>query len=95
VTQAEIASAVRKFLVENFLFGAGADSLSDDTSFLSAGLIDSTGVLELVFFLENTYGIKVADEEMLPDNLDSVAQVAAYVHRKAASGAAAPVRTVA
>jgi acyl carrier protein len=94
MTQADIACAVHNFIVENFLFGAGGDTLSGDTSFLNAGLIDSTGVIELVFFLENTYDIKVADEEMLPDNLDSVVQVAAYVHRKLAARVGT-VRTVA
>lgn len=81
-TQHEIEPAIRKFITDNFLYREGAESLSDTTSFLETGLIDSTGVLELVMFLEKTFGIKVADEEMLPENLDSVRQLAAYILRK-------------
>ena len=58
------------------------ESVSDDASFLENGIIDSTGVLELVCFLETEFGIEVADEEMLPENLDSIRAVAAYISRK-------------
>jgi len=88
-TDQEIESTVRKFVTENFLFREGAEALSDTTSFLETGLIDSTGVLELVFFIEKTFGIKVADEDMVPENLDSVRQVASYVRRKVAQRSAA------
>ena len=88
-TDHEIESAVRKFITENFLFRDGAETLSDTTSFIETGLIDSTGILELVFFIEKTFGIKVADEDMVPENLDSVRQVAAYVRRKVAQRSAA------
>ena len=82
---ADIEPSVRKFVEDNFLYRAGVKSFSDDTSFLATGLIDSTGILELVLFVETTFGIKVADEEMLPENLDSVAQLCAYVRRKVAA----------
>ena len=72
---------IRKFIVSNLLFGDDA-GLGDDTSFLESGVIDSTGVLELIMFLESTYGIKVAPEEMLPENLDSVNRVARFLTRK-------------
>jgi acyl carrier protein len=78
----DISGAVRQFIGENFMLQEELQSLSDDASFLQNGIIDSTGVLELVCFLETSFGIEVADEEMLPDNLDSIRAVAAYVARK-------------
>ena len=82
-THDEIEPALRGFIIENFLFRDGAaESLSDTTSFLETGLIDSTGVLELIFFLEKKFGIKVADAEMLPENLDSIQQLGSFVRRK-------------
>lgn len=72
---------IREFIVENFLFG-NDDGLQDDTSFLEEGIIDSTGVLELVTFLEETYEIQVEDDELVPENLDSIDNVTAYVERK-------------
>lgn len=73
---------IRTFIVENFLFG-NADGLEDDTSFLEEGIIDSTGVLELVTFLEEAFNIKVDDEELTPENLDSINHVTAFLERKA------------
>jgi acyl carrier protein len=78
----DISGALRRFIGENFTFQEDLQSLADDASFLENGIIDSTGVLELVCFLENTFGIEVADEEMLPENLDSIRAVTAYVARK-------------
>jgi acyl carrier protein len=63
------------------MFGQG-NQLQDNESFLESGLIDSTGVLELVGFLETTYGINVADEDLVPANLDSVERVCGYVEQK-------------
>lgn len=80
--QHDISGALRRFIGENFMFQDDLQSVSDDASFLENGIIDSTGVLELVCFLENTFGIEVADEEMLPENLDSIRAVSAYVTRK-------------
>ena len=76
---------IRKFIVDNFMFGQGGDSLHDDTSFLEGGLIDSTGVLELVAFVSGKFGVFVADEELIPDNFDSVNRLDAYLERKVAS----------
>jgi acyl carrier protein len=84
MTKAGFAAAVKAFVVEHFLFGDG-NRLKDDTSFMEGDIIDSTGILELVTFIEKTYGIKVQDEEMLPENLDSVLNVAAFLERKTAS----------
>jgi len=75
---------IREFVITDFLFGDGA-SLKDDTSFLETGIVDSTGILELITFLEQTFGIKVNPEEALPENLDSVAKAAAFVQRKLAA----------
>lgn len=77
-----IEPAVRQFIAQNFMYREGIQSLKDDQSLLEQGLIDSTGVLELVFFLENTFAIKVGDDEVVPDNLDSVQQICSYVRRK-------------
>ena len=79
----DISGALRRFIGENFMFQEEVNSLPEETSFLDAGIIDSTGVLELVCFLENEFGIQVADDEMLPENLDSIRAISAYVKRKA------------
>jgi len=80
-----IKSEVRQFIVKSFLFGDD-QKLEDNTSFLDQGIIDSTGVLELVEHLQQQYGIKVEDDELVPDNLDSIAAIAAYVERKRGQG---------
>jgi acyl carrier protein len=72
---------IRKFIVDNFLFGQ-ASNLEDSTSFLDQGVIDSTGVLELATHLETQYGIKVKDEELIPENLDSINAISAYLGKK-------------
>ena len=73
--------SVRNFIVENFLFGDG-EMLKDDTSFLKEGIIDSTGILELVMFLEETYEIKIEDEELVPENMDKLRNIALFLDRK-------------
>lgn len=78
-----IEPAIRKFIADNFAYRAGAASISDDESLLERGLVDSTGVLELVFYLEKTYSIKVNDDEVMPENLDSVQRIAQFVRSKA------------
>jgi acyl carrier protein len=80
----DIGMSVRRFIAENFLFREEIESLPEDASFLEAGIIDSTGVLELVCFLESSFDIEIADDEMLPENLDSIRAVTAYVQRKVA-----------
>jgi acyl carrier protein len=77
-------SRLREFILENFVTGMEIDDLKDDTSFLDEGIIDSTGVLEMVDFLEETYNISVEDEEVLPENFDSINNLAAYIARKRA-----------
>lgn len=78
----DISQAVRRFIAENFLYRDDTPALGADASLLEAGVIDSTGVLELVSFLETHFGIQIADEEMLPENLDSIRSICAYVERK-------------
>jgi len=73
---------VREFIIENFLFGEEDDGLHDETSFLDEGIIDSTGILELVTFLEETFSITVEDEELIPENLDSLNNLDAFLTKK-------------
>jgi acyl carrier protein len=77
----ENKQAIREFIVENFLFGED-NGLKDDTSFLDEGIMDSTGALELINFIEEKFSIQVEDEEIIPENLDSINNVAAYLGRK-------------
>jgi len=77
-----IIEELRAFVIENFLFGQSDVPLSDDTSFLANGIIDSTGLLELISFMERHYDIKLADDELIPDNLDSLDRLARFVFRK-------------
>jgi acyl carrier protein len=72
---------VRAFIVENFLFG-DEGGVKDDSMFLDEGIIDSTGVLELVSFLEEEFSIRVEDEELVPENLGSINNVVAYLAKK-------------
>ena len=78
-------TAIRKFIANSFMYREGVDSLKDTDSLLERGLIDSTGVLELVFFVEKTFGIKVNDDEVLPENLDSIQRIASLIQRKLAT----------
>jgi acyl carrier protein len=77
---------VRGFILENYLFTTDTAALALDDSLLGRGIVDSTGMLEIIFFIEEQLGIKVKDEEMIPDNLDSVNRIATFVEsrRKAA-----------
>lgn len=78
----QLKTELRQYVIENFLFGQDSAVLTDDVSFLEQGLIDSTGVLEIVAHLEQTYRVSVEDEELIPLNFDSVNNLAAYVSRK-------------
>jgi acyl carrier protein len=83
---ADLKNDIRHFIEENFVFGAGP-AFGDRDSFIDRHILDSTGFLELIAHLEATYDIKVQDHEMVPENLDSLDNVAAFVGRK--RGAAA------
>ena len=73
---------VRAYIAENIIMGGNAGQLKDSDSFMETYVFDSTGFLELVTFLEETYGFAVLDEEMVPENLDSLNNIDAYVQRK-------------
>ena len=77
-----VRTEIHAFIVANFLFGQDDGSMSDEQSFLESGIIDSTGLLELVAFVEQRFGISVDDRELVPDNLDSLRNITAYVARK-------------
>jgi acyl carrier protein len=77
-----IEQQIRQFIVEAFLFGQGGENLSARDSLLARGIIDSTGVLEVVAFLERTWDLQVDDEELVPDNFDSIDKLVRFVERK-------------
>jgi len=78
----QYAADIKAFLVSNFLFGQEEPQLPEDQSFLESGVIDSTGLLELVTFVEQKYGISVGDRELLPENLDSIRNLSRFIERK-------------
>ncbi|MBT3179091.1 MAG: acyl carrier protein [Desulfobacula sp.] len=71
---------IRSFMIENFLFGEDID-LKDDTSFLEEGIIDSTGVLELIEYLEEEFNIQIDDEDLIPENLDSLNNLEQFISK--------------
>lgn len=82
VDEALVRQQIREFLQQNFLYDGDVSQLGDDESLLEHGIVDSTGVLELVLFAEETYGITVDHADLLPDNFDSVSSLATYVTRR-------------
>ena len=81
----ELESQIRRFIVDNFLFGEEDNKLTSDDSLLERGIIDSTGVLELVAFVERQYGFKIEDKELVPANLDSITNLVRFIDRKTQS----------
>jgi acyl carrier protein len=77
-----VAQGVRDFILQNFLFTEDQSAIADDDSFLAKGIVDSTGMLEIIHFLEDEYGITIEEQEMVPENLDSVNNIVAFVTRK-------------
>ena len=84
--QQTIEATISEFVQETFLIGQ-REALADDASFLEKGIIDSTGVLELVSFVEQTFGFSIGDEDLTPDNLDSINKVAAFIRRRLGAAA--------
>lgn len=78
----ELQTQVRTFILENYLFTDDESALGPDESLLDRGIVDSTGMLEIIMFIEDELGVQVADDEMIPENLDSVNRIAAFVARK-------------
>jgi len=86
--RAETERKVRKFIAENFLYREDRAAVADAESLIGAGLIDSTGVLELVAFLEGEFALRMADAEIVPENLDSIRAIVGFIEGKRASVAA-------
>ena len=77
-----IRTAIRNFVVSNFLFGRYGNQLTNEESFIQKGIIDSTGILELSTFVESTYQIRISDDELTLDNFDSIERLVRYIRRK-------------
>ncbi len=77
-----VEQQIRDYILENFLFTKDAAALGTDESFLAKGIIDSTGMLEVIYFVEDKFGIRIEDAEMIPENLDSVRNIVRFVERK-------------
>jgi acyl carrier protein len=84
----DVIAKVRSFLLDNFVMG-GDTVIGDDTSFMESHILDSTGFIELISYIEEEFGVQVGDEEMLPENFDSLASIQRYLARKRAAPAAA------
>lgn len=80
-----VEQKIRDYILDNYLFTDDQSALSNEDSFLDKGIIDSTGIMEVIFFLEEEFGIQVQDEEMVPENLDSVKNIVSYIERKQAT----------
>jgi len=78
----EITEKIKGFILENSRGRLAGGSFADDDSFLDKGIIDSTGVLELVAFVEDQFGIAVNDDELIPDNFDSITKLGSYISKK-------------
>ena len=86
LNQADIKSTLKAFITESFMLGAESTLFSDDDSFMEKGIIDSTGVLELLQFIEETFAIKVEDDEVLPENLDTIINLERFIKKKTGGG---------
>jgi len=80
-----VRQQIKQFIAENFLFTEDSNKLDDDTSFMDEGIVDSMGIMELIVFIEETYKIDVEDDEIEPDNLDSVNNLYNFIMRKTKS----------
>ena len=77
-----LSDELRHFVIDNFLFGKPYEGFADDDSFLEHGIIDSTAVMELIAFLEARYRIKLQDQELIPENLDSINGLVRFVESR-------------
>ena len=80
----DVRSDIRGFIQDNFMMGRDPQELTDSSSLLELGIIDSTGVLELVGFVEEKFNLQVEDEDLVPENLDSIDNLVGYIQRKTA-----------
>ena len=83
-----IRNDIRDFIVENFLFGDAGQAPADDESLIENDIVDSTGILELVGFLEERFGFAMTDSDIVPANLDTLGRIASFVARRTAAAAA-------
>lgn len=81
---ADLRNDIRRYILENYLFTDDVSALGLEDSLLEQGIVDSTGVLEIIYFLEETLGVKVEDEEMIPENFESVERISRFVESKRA-----------
>jgi acyl carrier protein len=81
-TTMSIETQIRNYILENFLYTKDEGKLQNDASFLEDGIVDSTGILELLLFVQETLGVQVEDEEVIPDNFDSVERLTRYICMK-------------
>jgi acyl carrier protein len=83
---ADTKQQLRDYIVENFLFGDTETEFTDDDSFMEKGIIDSTGILEVITYIEENFNFKIEDEELIPENLDSISNITAFISRKVKEG---------
>jgi len=76
-----LSNDIREYIIDNFLFGEPGN-LSDDTSFMEGGIVDSTGILEIVGYIEEKYGITIVDAELIPENFNSINNISKFLERK-------------
>jgi acyl carrier protein len=83
-TMEDVQQRVKRFVMENF-FVSDPSEIGDDTSLIATGMVDSTGMLEVITFLESEFGVRVRDQEMVPGNLETIGRISAFVERKRAA----------
>lgn len=81
-----LESSIKDFINKNFLMNSASVTFSNTDSFMEKGIIDSTGILELVNFIQQSFQIEVKDDELVPENLDSVQNICSYIERKRLKG---------
>jgi acyl carrier protein len=82
----EVQARVKQFIVENF-YVSDPEELTPETSLITGGYVDSTGMLEVITFLEEEFDIRIQDQEMVPENLETIARITSYVARKSSAAA--------
>ncbi len=80
-----VTDQLRGYILENYLFTDDQSELTNSDSFLEQGIIDSTGIMEVIFYIEEEHGISIDDDEMVPENLDSIDNLIAFIDRKKAA----------
>jgi len=82
ITLEQISQKIREFILANYLFGYDEKDFRDDLSFLHYGILDSTGIFELIIFIESEFSIEITDDEVLPENLDSIDCISRLIYKK-------------